>query len=616
MMTRQEWEKYERLKHLHDHHPSLFGLRLGLLLLGSFVVVAAVLLLIVFLFAIALKDPLEHLTLLGFLLINLGISVYMYVRGLLNRPWAEMLYLPEKDYPELYRKVNWVAHLMRAPHIHRIYLNYEFNVAVDTVNLFLPGLRRNVLMLGWPLLCAMSSKGLIGTLAHEFGHLSGRHPFGSALFWRVELFWQSLYLGVFSIPLSLYAVWFLRHLARYQLPVRYAEEESADRFVSNTFGEDYLLECMTKLEVCGALLNDGAFWAQTLETVEDLDAIDRAERIRQALQRPTPDAESKRLLEKALKAIHPVTEEHPPFAERVGHRSADELLPYLKTEPDALKKLVGNPAELEKGLRTLEDDPFRRIWVSLKEIKDESDRFDPAVDDPRAWNVQIERLDTLGRTEAGGQLLKEALARFPKSISLQAFDLLRRMETVSDEEGAACAAELEKLTEVHPLLANEIDDALMAYYLNRGRGEDAKYWMELRTAAQKATQRQTEAPLAPEDDLRPAHLSGSILRDFLECMIPFASEIKEVYLIDRYYDPALNAVSSFLLVVRKRNFFTSRSDNDLLESLESLTDDDYHVVIARAKMIEWMRQRQIEPIPILDEAAFSARYPKPPTASN
>ena len=612
MMTRQEWEKYERLKHLHDRRPGLFGLRLGLLLLGSFVVVAAVLLLIVYLFAIALKDPLEHLTLLAFLLINLGISVYMYVRGLLNRPWAEMLYLPEKDHPELYRKVNWVAHLMRAPHIHRIYLNHEFNMAVATVNLFLPGLRRNVLMLGWPLLCVLSSKGLIGTLAHEFGHLSGRHPFGGALFWRVGLFWQSLYLGVFSIPLYLYAAWFLRHLARYRLPVRYAEEESADRFVSNTFGDDHLLECLTKLVVGGAILNDGAFWAEAVEAVENPDAVDRAERIRQALQRPFPDDESKRLLEKALKAIHPVTEEHPPFAERVGHRSADELLPYLKTEPDALKKLVGDPAKLEEGLRTLEDDPFLRIWVSMKEMKDEADRFDPASADPQAWSVQLERLDTLGRTEAGGQLLKEAMARFPKSVSLQALDLLRRMEAASDEEGAACAAKLEKLTEFHPLLANEIDEALLAYYLDRGRGEAAKHWLELRAAAQKATQRQTEAPLAPEDDLRPTSLSDSVLRDFLECMIPFASEIKEVYLIDRYYDPAITAVSSFLLVVRKRKFLTSTYDSDLLESLKSLADDDYHVVIARAKMIEWMHQRQIEPIPILDEAAFASRYPKPP----
>ena len=604
-MSRREWEKYERMKFLHAHHPVRFGIRLGLLLAGSVIFAALIFLVIGALFAVALEDPLKHLRLLALLLFNLGISIFTYICALLNRPWSGMLYLPEKDYPELYRKVNWVAHLMRAPRIHKIYLNTDFNAAVSAANIFLPGLRRNVLMLGWPLLCAMSSKGLLGTLSHELGHISGRHPFGGALFLRVELFWCSLHLGVFSLLTNWYAGWFLRHLARYELPVRYAEERSADDFIARTFGEEYLLECLTRLQVYGAVYAKGDYYLRALAAAEDASPVSRMELLRQDFLRNGSDAELKRMLESALTEILPVNEEHPPFAERVGHRSADELLVYLKSEPDAAEKLLGDVSALEETFRPYEDEFLAGLRQSLAEIREAAALFDPETADCSDWCMQIGHLNALNRSDEAEKLLNEALSRFPESLSVRILELTRRLDDASGEQGKEIAVEMESLTGEHPLLVYEINDPLLTFYLKTGCGEGVKRWFGVRDAAQKKCKSLLNKKFSPADDIRSAVLTDSLIRQLQENLAPLSRHLDSVYLIERRYDPGIAVCTTFLLLVRKRKLLQMFSDSELLESFENCP---YSVEVVSSKTARILSERGLRSVKVLtaEELAGSA----------
>ena len=605
-MSRREWEKYERMKQLYKCHLVWFRIRLGLLLASSVIAASLVFLLIGWLLVVGLTDPMKNIKLLAFLVINLSISVYTYFQYLQNRPWNSMLYLPEKDFPELYRKVNWTAHLMRAPRIHKIYLNTEFNAAVSAENIFLPGLRRNVLMLGWPLLCAMSSKGILGTLAHELGHISGRHPFGGALFVRIELFWCSLHLGVFSFLTNLYARWFLRHLYRYELPVRYAEEQSADSFISRTFGEDYLLECLTRLHVYGTIYAKGGYWLKALAAAGENGSVSRVELLRQDFQRNQSDSELKRMLNDALTELPPVTEEHPPFAERVGNRSADELLVYLKSEPDAAEKLLGDVSALEERFRPYEDELLDGLRQALAEQQDAVALFNPETADWRDWYSQIDHMNTLDNMTEVERLLDEALKRFPQSLSIQSLELIHRLSSTSGEHGKEIAGKLEQLAAAHPLLIYEINDPLLTFYLKNGCGDEVKHWFDHRDAAMKGNTRQLEEKLSPDDNIRGMVLPESFVRNLQHNLIPLSKHIESIYLFERFYDPGIAVCTSFMLVVRTRKILQSVSDDKLLESFEGWS---YRVEIASKKMIEKMSQCGIRPVPVLTEEEFAAGKP-------
>ena len=605
-MSRREWERYERMKQLYKLHPVWFRIRLGLLLAGSVIAASLVFLLIGWLLVVGLTDPLKNIRLLALLVINLAISVYTYFRGLQNHPWNSMLYLPEKDFPELYRKVNWTAHLMHAPRIHKIYLNTDFNASVSAENIFLPGLRRNVLMLGWPLLCAMSSKGILGTLAHELGHISGRHPFGGALFLRIELFWCSLRLGVFSILTNLYARWFLRHLSRYELPVRYAEEQSADSFISRTFGEDYLLECLTQLHVYGSIYAQGGYWLQALAAAGDNGPVSRVGLLRQDFQRNKSDSELKRLLEDALAELPPVTEEHPPFAERVGNRSADELLVYLKSEPDAAEKLLGDVSALEERFRPYEDELLKGLRQSLAVLREAVALFDPETADWREWYSQIDRMNSLDNKAEADRLLCEALKRFPQSLSIRSAALIHRLNSASDGQGKEIAAELEQLAAACPLLIYEINDPLLTFYLKNGCGDEVRQWFDLRDAAMKGNTRLLEKKLSPDDNIRQPVLTESFVRDLQRNLIPLSKHMEAVYVFERFYDRDIAVSTSFMLVVRKRKILQTLSDDELLESFE---DWSYRVEIASKKMIEKMSQCGVRPVKVLTGEEFAAGEP-------
>jgi Zn-dependent protease with chaperone function len=84
--------------------------------------------------------------------------------------------LTEAEAPQLFRMISDLRERLQAAPIHHVLITDEFNASIAQCPRFgLFGGYRNYLILGLPLLDAVSAEELLAVIAHEYGHLSGGH---------------------------------------------------------------------------------------------------------------------------------------------------------------------------------------------------------------------------------------------------------------------------------------------------------------------------------------------------------------------------------------------------------------------------------------------------------
>ena len=95
--------------------------------------------------------------------------------------------------PDLFAAVAELRRRLRTPPIHHILLTADFNAAVTQMpRLGLFGWHRNYLLVGLPLMKALTVEQFRAVLAHELGHLSRGHARTSNWVYRLRLIWGRL----------------------------------------------------------------------------------------------------------------------------------------------------------------------------------------------------------------------------------------------------------------------------------------------------------------------------------------------------------------------------------------------------------------------------------------
>lgn len=177
-MTEQRWEQLVlRLERLAANRPRAYRMRVGLLAgLGFGYLAFAVVLLLVLIGAIAALAIATAGAVIKFAW-PLLILVFLVLRALWFRlPEPDGVALSRNDAPALWDLVDRTRKRLDAPRIHRLLLNDDLNAGVVQVpRLGVMGPSRNFLLVGLPLLQAVSAEQFTAVLAHEFGHLSGNH---------------------------------------------------------------------------------------------------------------------------------------------------------------------------------------------------------------------------------------------------------------------------------------------------------------------------------------------------------------------------------------------------------------------------------------------------------
>lgn len=585
-VDRKIWEAYEHARELFDRHPGRYRVKLISLLLQAVVVLGLVVGIIVLLLYWALRKPLssDSFRILIFLGINVIWPIVGYIIIIYQRPWRGMLLLDRKNYPTLYRRVNWIARVLKAPPIHRIYVSTEFNAAVGAEFVFIPGLQRNVLMLGYPLLCATSSRALLGCLAHEFGHLAGNHLSWRGIFYRITIFWQTFQLGIFTWIFHFWRVRFLQSLEYTLHPLYYQHEIDADRNIIARLGADYAAECLLQLELKGRIFcEDRSFLVRIVTTGESV--VDYAGGIRELLHKPLTGEEYDRLISKVTSAMPPIFDEHPGMRYRLALTGVTDWAPYAMRQPDALEKLLGNAPDFFAKVNNLY---AADVGAALAEFRDEYQRdlklienYDPAFNYSQEECIKlIGALSNLGRQAERNALLTNSCRRFPAALDLQCMRLVDELNaSTSDAVKATLIDQLERFIRQSPMLIYLVNDELLSYYLEHGESEKIKDFFDLRDCLAVQNTNRIVAALSPDDNLIPLDLTESKKAKIIT-VFSRIKMVRRLYAVTRRYDDLV--VGTDFLVIEQRRFHLCDPNEELQDLQEQFPE--YTVVIVANKL--------------------------------
>jgi Zn-dependent protease with chaperone function len=174
--------------------------------------------------------------------------------------------LNRKEYPLLYNEINRLRRKLSTPYIHQVILMPEYNAAiVQTPRLGLLGWYKNTLYLGLELLLSMSPAQASSVIAHELGHLSGKHNRFSGWIYRVRLSWNTIMIGLqeqhnFGANLlRRFFNWYSPTFAAYSFALARANEYSADAVAVQLTSPDDVSHALVNSHVVHDLLSE-QFW--------------------------------------------------------------------------------------------------------------------------------------------------------------------------------------------------------------------------------------------------------------------------------------------------------------------------------------------------------------------
>lgn len=395
---------------------------IGLVLLAVMVALLAMLASIAVLKALAIK-----------LILVLGLLLWSLLKALkVDVPPPEGIRLDRRQASALFESIERLRVALAAPPFHEVLLTDDFNAAVVQRPRFgLFGGSRNYLLLGLPLMKAMSVPQFEAVLAHELGHLSRNHARMSNWIYRQRLRWAQL-AGLFEGRkdwASLLVVPFLKRYApyfsAYSFPLARASEYEADATSAQLTSPAAAAQALTSVNVVGSYLQE-RFWPRIHQQADELPQPQFSPYgdIGLQLAQGLDETAVRNWLETAMQRQTSSADTHPALADRLRAIGASPDL-QLPTPAAAADQLLGSARE---ALTADFDERWRQ-------------RIQPS------WQAQYERIARArealaaldARSQAGEVLsLEDALqqARLKAWIGKDADGALALLQTLHAREPA------------------------------------------------------------------------------------------------------------------------------------------------------------------------------------
>ncbi|MBI5889200.1 MAG: M48 family metallopeptidase [Nitrosomonadales bacterium] len=259
--------------------------------------------------------------------------------------------LTEAEAPQLFKMIAALRERLQAAPIHHVLITNEFNAAIAQCPRFgLFGGYRNYLILGLPLLEAVSAEELLAIVAHEYGHLAGGHGKLSRWIYRQRSTFDTLYEhartrrdnnmvnGVLAGMLD----WFAPYYNAYTFVLSRQNEYEADAMSCQIAGAEASATALIRIGLLSNWLH-GSFWPKLYaqSTQHEMPPVMPYVAIRKLLMMTMDEWATRERLTEVWKVESDVYDTHPCLSERVtamGQRAALPAMPKLC----AADALLGN----------------------------------------------------------------------------------------------------------------------------------------------------------------------------------------------------------------------------------------------------------------------------------
>ena len=382
-MEMAEFERMvARLEKESEQSPRAYRFKVGLLALAGFALLALLLAMagagLLLLAGIVVATVVSGgaflllLLKLGKLLIFLAVPLWFLVKSSLQ---ALFVRLPppqgrevlRDEAPALFAAIDHMRRKMRGPRFHKVLLVDDMNAAVVQRPLFgLVGFPRNYLILGLPLLEALSPREALAVVAHEYGHLAGQHNRFGAFIYRLRNTWGTIqaiadrWSGWTGRLLRKPVQWYAPYFNAYTFVLARADEYQADAASGLLAGRGAAISALKRVNVAGGTYRQ--FLEQTYEGARTSYAPpgDLVERWAALAAQPHAADLAQKFLADALQREPSVADTHPSLKQRLAALGADgdalHQLPTPLQEPSAAQTWLGEAAPVIRR-------EFQQLWA-------------------------------------------------------------------------------------------------------------------------------------------------------------------------------------------------------------------------------------------------------------
>ncbi|MBW3622353.1 MAG: M48 family metalloprotease [Armatimonadetes bacterium] len=485
-----------------------------------------------------------------------GALLLLVVRALWVRiPPPEGLELKREEAPRLFEMVDGISDALQAPRFHHILIDGDFNAAVvQHARLGVLGWHKNYLLLGLPLMQAVSPEQFRAIVAHELGHLSGSHSRFAGWIYRIRLTWYQL-MEAFdtsgqwgSFLFERFFHWYVPYFNAYSFVLARSNEYVADRCSAEVAGAKTMAEALIVTEVKGSYLAR-KIWPGVYEraNVEPEPPASALTAVAASLRTRLPENDASGWLREALLAETGYSDTHPSLTDRLAALGClpDSLpdsagrtppLPPAVEASAADEYLGASTAEIAARLDALWRESIQETWAARYdyaretrkqlEALEEKARHGPLTEE-EAWNRARWTLE-FSDDEAAIPLLRELLAAYPGHVGAR-YQLGRALLEKGEEEGIG---HLEAAMEKDPALVLEGCGFIYAFLRREGRSEEAEGYRQRATGhMDRLDEAQAErARFGPKDEYLPHGLPEEELQK-IRVQLERYESIREAFLV-------------------------------------------------------------------------------------
>lgn len=209
------------------------------------------------------------------LIIALPILIWVILKSLwVSLPAPAGYELKRKEFPALFADIEQLCRQLDTAKIHQVILTDEFNAAITQISrLGVLGWHKNILILGLPLLLALSPEQARAALAHELGHLSGNHSRFNAWIYRVRKTWYQVAWAFEESGSSFvgkFFNWYAPYFNAYSFALARANEYEADAISAKLTSADALAQCLVAVSIY-ADLQVNHYWQPFIDSGNQQD---------------------------------------------------------------------------------------------------------------------------------------------------------------------------------------------------------------------------------------------------------------------------------------------------------------------------------------------------------
>lgn len=536
-------------------NPGLYKLRVGLLgMLGYAYLFVIITLLLAIVAGVIYAGQINALT-IKFLWIPLVLVGIVLQSLWITIPVPDGAELEREQAPALFDVIHEVTTKLNGPKIHHVLLSSDFNAGIVQIPQFgMFGWLVNYLVVGLPLLQAFSPDEFRAVLAHEVGHLSGKHGRFSGWIYRLRQSWIEVLTRVHnerryaSFLFEPFLKWYAPYLNAYSFVLARAQERQADGFAVELAGQKTAALTLSRLAVKTRSLSED-FWPGFFrKSREEAKAPrDPFEQMLGGLEQPVGSSKAQKYFFEELRVPTGYDDTHPALSDRlaaIGYQQdspelAELLGAVVKAESEdgqsASQYLREMPEEFVPRQNRLLREQIVKLWneshAKATAAKKRFDEFEAqAQQRPLTVDEKWERVKLLAEFQddkATVPSLETMLQEHPEHgrahFALGAIFL--------EQENTEGVKLLERAMELEPGLTGEASLLLSAFYLQQGDKELAKTFSDRAAAHFEQQQKIREQALdfSQRDIFSPHDLSEEKLKE-IQVELNKARGLAEAYL--------------------------------------------------------------------------------------